>query len=114
MIETFWIALILLVVGALLVAVTSMIKKKKVTRIDYYALFWMGIIWIIGGIPLNNYLLITLGLVSLIISLLHKAEWGQQNVKWTDLGKTEKIIRGIVMSVLVILLIMSIFFYFLV
>lgn len=99
--------IIIAVAILLLVGLFFMIWARRKTKIppDYYAFFWIGIAWMIIGLPLENYALSIIGLVFFIIGLANKDKWKQNRRKWADLGKQEKTAMMIATIVLLVLLI---------
>ena len=68
-----WTVLAILILALLLaIIVTFVTKKRKRRGPDYYAFFWMGIIWLGFGIPFKMYALSVIGLVFMIIGLVNK------------------------------------------
>ena len=55
------------------------IKKKRKFPTDYHNLFVIGIIWVGAGVPLgvsaNNWGLLFMGFVLMVVGLIHKKEW---------------------------------------
>ena len=76
--------------------------NKKRCGTDYYALFLIGIVWLVIGIPTRNTTFFLLGFVFLIIGLTNKQKW-KKRCRWKDLSKKEKInkILLIIISILI-------------
>ncbi len=83
-----------------------LINRKKFPRRepDYYVWFWIGIVWIIIGIPLviseNNFGIFAIGILFTILGLVHKKEWKKNHIKYKDLTPLEKKIKFWVMLIL--------------
>jgi len=83
-----------------------LINRKKFPRRepDYYVWFWIGIVWIIIGIPLviseNNFGIFAIGILITILGLVHKKEWKKNHIKYKDLTPLEKKIKFWVMLIL--------------
>jgi len=83
-----------------------LINRKKFPRRepDYYVWFWIGIVWIIIGIPLviseNNFGIFAIGILFAILGLIHKKEWKKNHIKYKDLTPLEKKIKFWVMLIL--------------
>lgn len=107
---------ILIVIAALLiVGLFFLIWAKRRAKIppDYYAFFWIGIAWLIIGLPFKNYALSGIGLVFFIIGLANKDKWKQNRRKWSDLTKREKTAMAIAMAALLALVVAGLVVYYL-
>lgn len=102
--------IILLILGIIAMFWT----KKSKTPPDYYALFLMGIIWLIAGIPLKNYSLWSLGLIFTIIGLANKSKWEANRQKWKDLTDPQKKIKIILLTVSSVLVLIGLVVFFLI
>lgn len=107
----FWI-LISIAVLVVLIAVVFifLLSKKKIPHRepDYYAWFWIGLIWVCAGIPLGvvnyNYGLFAIGLVFMVLGLVHKKDWKKNHIKFQDLTPIEKKFKTWTMLILGILI----------
>jgi uncharacterized membrane protein YfcA len=93
----------------ILLVVAIAVRRKYPHPTDYYSFFWIGIIWIVVGIPLafftnNNYFFLIMGIVSTAIGLANKKKWKKNRVRWKNLKKPEKLIQGILIGVLAFLI----------
>jgi len=88
-------------------------KKGKKRPIDYYVWFWIGIIWIAIGFPLENYALSIMGIVFAGVGYSHRKEWKKNRQSWKQLpsNKRKSILISIILGVLV-LAAGIIFYYF--
>ncbi len=86
---------------------TLRISKKHKKGPDYYALFIIGIVWLIIGIPLENVALWTLGLIFFIVGVVNKDKWKSNRIHWKDISKKEKKIRIWIMIALGIFIIIG-------
>ncbi len=64
--------LVLLLCGLLTLLGMLLMGKKGKGSIDYYALFIMGLLWLIIGVPIQNWSLSILGLISLSAGLINR------------------------------------------
>ena len=95
------IALIVLLVVFIIVAATS--KKKMKT--DYYAMFIMGLVWLVVGIPLGNNTLMTLGLIFAMIGMVNKDKWKKNRRAWKHLSKLERKMHIAILIILTVLVV---------
>ena len=106
---------ILMVVIALLIiflAIAFVIRRKKgKIPTDYYNLFVIGIIWLIIGVPMKNYVLSGLGLIFTVVGLTHKKKWQKNRRTWEDLSKSEKNFKLTLIIILSIMLIAGLIMY---
>jgi hypothetical protein len=84
------------------------IKQKP----NYRTLFYVGIIWAIISLPLNNYVLTALGAICIIIGLINKDKW-QTTKTCADLSKKQKWTVSIFIGLSIAALITFIIIYFL-
>ena len=89
-----WLIIAILII-LILVAIVALVNAKKGQRRppDYYAFFWMGLIWTIFGIPLyreGNFAFLAMGIIFLITGLANKKKWKDNRVNWNDLTKFEQ------------------------
>ena len=113
MTTTPWLIIAIIILALLFIFLAWTIKKGKKRPPDYYTFFWMGIIWLIFGIPFKNYALSAMGLIFTLVGLVNRSKWEENRVRWQELTAEEKKIRMIIMIALGILLIAGIIFYFL-
>lgn len=93
---------LILAIILLLLIVFIVRSKKKEYRIDYFAIFVLGIIWVIIGFW-RNYSLV-MGAILIIIGLANMKKW-QKVKRWKKLSKNEKILRVVILIMLAGLLI---------
>jgi len=103
---------VLIATIAILAIIVRQNTKRKHRKIDYYAWFTIGIIWLAAGIPLKNYGLSAMGLIFMIIGLANKSKWKSNRVRWSDLDKNERKVRLSVMVVLGALVLAGIVVFF--
>ena len=107
-----WI-LISIAILILLFAVIAIINKRKAKRpTDYYSLFLIGIIWLAIGIPVNNYVLWSLGILFTIVGLVNKKKWKENRVTWKDLSPEERKLKKWIIVILGILLLAGVVMYY--
>ena len=105
------ISVITLILGISAVFLSIFKKKKKV--LDFYAVFIIGFVWLITGIPIQNYILSLIGLIFFVLGLYHKDDWDINKTTWSNLGLKEKIMKITLIGTLIIILISGIIIYFL-
>jgi len=97
--------LVLLIIIGIFVAIAA---KKSKRPIDYYAWFWIGISWLIIGVPLalrsDNYSLIAMGLIFAVVGLVNRKKWKTNRTTWKDLSKKERRFKFIILIVLGLLI----------
>jgi len=108
-----WLLIAILVLVILLAIVAVFVWKKEKRPPDYYTFFWMGIIWLIFGIPMKNYALSAMGLIFTVVGLAHKSRWKENRIKWENLTDKEKKFKIIVMIGLGVLLLAGLTLFFL-
>ncbi|MFH1452073.1 MAG: hypothetical protein ABIF88_02790 [archaeon] len=74
---------------------TYKIRGRKKAPTDYYTFFILGIIWVVIGIPYQNYTLSAMGFIFMIIGATHKKDWKKNHEanKWENLSKEERKLR---------------------
>ncbi|MFH1638174.1 MAG: hypothetical protein ABIB71_07140 [Candidatus Woesearchaeota archaeon] len=95
------------------VGLAAIFFARKKRPADYYAFFLMGLVWLIGGSILKNYVLAIFGTVFSIVGMLNKAKWKSNRLSWADLDKRERFFRLAVVVVLGFLVFGGIVFSFL-
>jgi len=102
------VATLIIIIGILAIFAT---KKLPHRPPDYYTFFWMGLVWILFGLPTlfsDDYsmsALFIMGIVFFALGLANKKKWKQNRIRWQDLTPVEKkwkMIIIIVLSVLVV------------
>jgi len=107
--STPWLLIAIAVILIIFLILAIIIKRGRQTPPDYYAFFWLGLIWTICGLPsffareysLNG--LFIMGIIFLIIGLVNKNKWKQNHRAWSQLSEKEKKLKIIVMTVLGVL-----------
>jgi len=100
--------LLIIVVGILLV---SLVLKRRREHTDYLAMFIIGLIWFVAGIPLKIWALSILGAGFAVVGLINRQFWGKNRMKWKDLDKHEKSVRIVLLIFLTLILVLGIIFY---
>lgn len=90
----------------IIIFVTMLIARcrYKKFKADYYALFWLGLFWMILGLPEKNYSLSVLGFIFFIIGLAKKSKWKENHRSWNELTSKEKRFKLILIAIVSILL----------
>ena len=96
---------LLIIAGIALIALLLFFLEmhKKKSKIDYYTLFIVSVVWLASGIAADNYFLLTLGLIGTLISLANKEQWKPKQKKLTK--KQERVRIIILIAILVVFLI---------
>ena len=97
-----------------LLIVAIFVRRKYPHPTDYYSFFWIGIIWIIVGIPMaffgeGNYFFLIMGVAFAAIGLANRDKWKKNRVRWKNLKKPEKIIQRILIALFVLVIAVGIF-----
>jgi len=105
--------LILIIVLGIFAVITA--RKNKRRPPDYYAFFWIGLIWTIVGLPLyreGNFAFLAMGIIFLIVGLANKDKWEKNRVRWGDLTEGEKKLKmGIIIFLGLLILAGMVMFY---
>lgn len=75
-----WILIIVTVMLAILIAVIRFIAIQEKCVNIYKGIFTIGVIWLLGGIVITNYVFSVIGLLFLIIGLLNHKKWKKGKV----------------------------------
>ncbi|MFH0840892.1 MAG: hypothetical protein V1865_02850 [bacterium] len=105
---TISIALIILGLLCLVIGLRKGIKLEP----DYRSFFYIGLVWLIIGLPLKNYALFILGLVFLALGLINKDKWKEKK-RWAELPKTERWIILISLIIGILALLTGLYVYYL-
>lgn len=100
-----WILVGLILLGLIFFLITR--TKKSEHKPNYKAFFILGVIWLPTGVSTKNYALSIVGLTFLIIGLVNKDKWKDEN-KWSDLSLEQKKIKLSLIILLTGLLIIGI------
>ncbi|MFZ5955626.1 MAG: hypothetical protein ACOYT4_04320 [Nanoarchaeota archaeon] len=100
-----WIYLLIAIVFLSALFAILLSRRKAV---NYYVLFFVGIIWTISGIILVNYVLIILGTIFIIIGLIHTSRWKQNNRELRRISKNKKILM---LGSCIVIILGTIFYY---
>ena len=103
-----FLGIIALFLITLAIIFTIKISKYKKRKLDYFAMFVMGIVWLIFGVILGNAILWAIGLIFSIVGVANFNQWKKNRVRWKDLDKKEKKIRMWLMLILIIVLIVGV------
>ncbi|MBT5023112.1 hypothetical protein HOK51_04360 [Candidatus Woesearchaeota archaeon] len=108
-----WLIISIFVVILILLVVFFAFNKGKKFKPDYHALFTIGIVWFVIGIPLKNYSLIAIGFIFLLVGFVNKNKWKENRQSWDKLSSEEKKLRMGIMIGLGVLLLIGLFVFFL-
>lgn len=84
----------LVIIGGLFYFVSEIRRRKKIP-IDYYGFFSFGLLWLVVGILLSNWLLFLLGLITSLIGFTNRDKWKKNKRDWKDLSYKEKILLSV-------------------
>jgi formate hydrogenlyase subunit 3/multisubunit Na+/H+ antiporter MnhD subunit len=106
--STPWLMIIILILIVVLgITALFVAKTRKEKRpIDYYAFFWMGLIWTVFGLffyQQGNFSLLGMGVVFLIVGLVNKDKWEKNRIRWSDLNKKEQNLKLTIIGILGVL-----------
>ncbi len=104
--------IIIAAVILLLLVATIILRKNRKTPTNYKSFFIIGIIWIPLGIATQNYVFLVLGALFILYGLLNKSKW-KDYPKWRELPPELKRMKIIAITILGIILLAGIVFYFL-
>ena len=97
--------LILAILLAMLAVFAYASRDYKKQKIDYYAFFLVGIVWLPIGAVLGNNVLSLMGLIFASLGVIKRSEWEQNRKDWVILDKSEKKLRVVLISALALLFI---------
>jgi len=106
-----WSVIILAILIGCFVAFLFAIRNRSY-GIGYYSLFLVGLIWMIAGIPMENYLLSIFGIIFFVLGLQHKEEWEAEKSSFATLSEKGKKDRLVLTGILALAIIASLIFYF--
>lgn len=114
-----WIMIIILVLIIVLgIVAIALAKKGKQRPPDYYAFFWMGLIWTIFGLFFymqdKSFAFLGMGVVFLAIGLANRDKWEKNRARWNDLTEKEKKFKLTVIIILGLLVLAGMVAYYLV
>lgn len=113
MVKLFWAMLSVLLIIILICVIFFILKRRKKTPLDYYALFVMGMIWLVFGIPFKNYVLSAMGLIFSVAGLINRGKWKTNRQTWGKLNKVERKLRLIIVIVICLFVLLGIIFFIL-
>lgn len=99
--------LLVLAISLGLIALVIFSSRKKDTPPDYYALFNMGLVWLLIGIPFTNYGLSAIGIIFMLVGLVNRSAWKKNKQCWANLKKKDKNIRVIIIIILIVLFLIT-------
>ena len=85
------IAVSMLILGVALIIYAAIKDRKQ--KPDYYSFFIMGILWLIIGMPIKNYILSGLGLLFGFVGILNKHRWKEHHKTWEQLNSNERRVK---------------------
>lgn len=100
---------VLLVLGLIVAIYAARMRKDAIP--DYRTFFYMGIVWMAIGIPLDNLALSGMGVAFTIAGLVNRKKWKKEK-KWSELSKKEKELKKIVIAFASLLLVAGIIVFF--
>ncbi|MCH7850845.1 MAG: hypothetical protein IH845_04345 [Nanoarchaeota archaeon] len=106
--------LVLAILLAILAVFAYTSRNYKEQKVDYFAFFLVGIVWLPIGAAIENYVLSVMGLIFASIGVSNRQEWDQNRKDWAILDKDEKKLRTVLISALAILFISGIAAYIMV
>lgn len=112
MVNLYWVvAGIFIAIVIIGILITAFALKRRRKHVDYFAIFIMGFIWFVAGVPLRIWSLVILGGLFALIGLANHDEWGKNRVAWKDLHRHDRTLRIIASVFLILLLVFGIVFY---
>ncbi|MDP2628453.1 MAG: hypothetical protein Q8P15_00980 [Nanoarchaeota archaeon] len=81
------VAIIVIIMGILTIVLNLKSKDKKV---DYHALFIMGVIWFLVGVIMGNNFFAGIGLTFMVIGLVENSKWEENKKNWNRIDKHQK------------------------
>lgn len=100
----FWPLATLAIIIVIFIVMLIARYRHKEYKTDYFALFLLGIFWMILGLPEKNYSLSVLGFVFFAIGLAKKNKWKENHRSWSELTVEEKRFKLILIAIVSILL----------
>jgi hypothetical protein len=96
----------LIVLASYAIAIFIRMKKEKY-KTDYFALFFLGIIWILVCLAMQKWILTIIGLIFAIISLSEKRNWKKNKMNWRTMKTKEKDYHKMLIIILFAVIIIS-------
>ena len=93
--------IIIFAIFVLIALIAVAVKKRRKADYDYYAVFVMGLVWIVFGLIFRNEPLGLMGVLFVIAGLVHKKEWSPRR-DWDGLSSKEKLMKASIISIAVI------------
>lgn len=103
---TFWILGVVWVFVSIFVAVLLVYKTNRPQRIDWRALFYLGVAWVPLGLIVGVKTFWVMGAMFLVAGAINKAKWPEQKA-WIDMSIEEKISKSLMLLFLAALLVMG-------
>ena len=111
--KTTWIIAIILILGFFFAVFSYIISKKKKTHPDYYALYVMGLIWLIVGIPFRNWGLSIIGFLFMLDGVANRSKWKENKKYWKGLNKKSDEVKLITRLAIVLFVVITVLIIYL-
>ena len=95
-----------LIAVAVLAIVLAVVYFKRKVKPNYHAVFTLGIVFLILGMGNDDTFMWIAGAVMLIVGIANKDKWKVK--KWKDMRKNERIMKGVIIALLLLLLLAGI------
>ena len=92
----------LLIIGFMIFLTVT--KRRRTMATNFRALLIIGFSLIPVGIATKNYWIWLIGIVFMIISLVNRKQW-KNELQWSELPASEKVVRVFLMAIAIILFI---------
>lgn len=101
-----------IVFAFILVLAGFILLKKSRAKTDFYIIFILGLVWLVIGLPLRNYILSFFGLYLSGYSFMHRKNWKQNRTVWSKISKSDMRTSLTIMGMIIVLLIAWVYTYY--
>ena len=103
--------ILVLLIVLVVIAIVSQRRSKRPP--DYRTLFIAGVMWLVIGIPVRNFVMAAVGLVLAVLGIAHRKEWKQASTNWSELTREEKRTKIFLIAGIGVVFLMAVILYLL-
>lgn len=79
-------------------------KKREQTKLDYYAMFIIGVAWVVLGVLFLEAFIFAIGIIFAIWGLSRKSSWKKELASWKKEKRNELLIWALILMCVFVLL----------